>query len=61
VNGLTNEVLLAILIHRTEALDAQYPCDENKEGIEHMKKALEAFNKRTANRKDRGVEDQLIK
>lgn len=61
INGLTNEVLLAILIHRTETLDAQYPCDENKEAIEHMKKALEAFNKRTANRKARGVHDQLVK
>lgn len=55
-NGLTNEALLAILIHRTECLDSLYPCEENKEGIRHMKAALAAFEARTANRLKRGVE-----
>lgn len=56
VNGLTNEVLLEILIDRTEYLDNLFPCKENKNAIKSMKKALSEFNKRTKDRKDRGVE-----
>lgn len=59
VNGLTSEALLAILIHRTETLNGQFPCDENELAILHMKKALEAFDARTAKRRARGVEGQL--
>ena len=33
VNGLTNEALLAILIHRTNILNEQFPCNENSEAI----------------------------
>lgn len=58
VNGLTNESLLAILIHRTEKLDAAFPSEDNKAAIASMKQALESFNKRTANRLARGVEGQ---
>ena len=60
-NGLTNEALLAILIHRTETLNAQYPCAENEAAIEFMNKARDAFEARTANRKARGVEGKLVK
>lgn len=61
INGITNEALLTILIHRTEVLNAQYPCHENEVGIEFMRKALDAFEARTINRKARGVEGKLIK
>lgn len=56
VNGLTNEALLAILIHRTKFLDAQFPCDENARAIQHMEEALVNLEVRTARRMTRGVE-----
>lgn len=56
VNGWTSEALLAALIHRTETLNKMFPCQENLDGIEHMKSALSAFEARTAKRKARGVE-----
>lgn len=61
VNGLTNESLLAIMIHRTQELNKLFPCEENKTAISHMEQALQAFNKRAADRKARGVEGQLVK
>lgn len=60
-NGLTNEALLTILIHRTMVLNELYPCEENANAIRHMKEALDAFNQRTTNRKARGVEGKLVK
>lgn len=40
VNGMTNEALLAVLIHRTKHLDSEFGCDENKRAIKHMEEAL---------------------
>ena len=59
VNGLTNEALLAILIHRTKFLDAKFGCDENKRAIQHMEEALVNLEVRTARRIVRGVEGKL--
>lgn len=56
VNGVTNEALLAILIHRTKFLDAKFPCDENKRAIQHLEEALVNLEVRTARRIARGVE-----
>ncbi len=56
VNGITNEALLAVLIHRTNILNNNFPCDENKRAISYMENALALFNKRTADRQRRGVE-----
>ena len=56
VNGLTNEALLAILLHRTKVLNKLFPCKENEEAILHMQQAFQWFNQRTINRKARGVE-----
>lgn len=56
VNGLTNEALLAILIHRTEFLNSKFHCEENDEAIRHMKQALVNLEVRTARRIVRGVE-----
>lgn len=56
VNGVTNEALLAILIHRTEVLNQRYPCRENSVAITKMQEALMWFDKRTSDRKARGVE-----
>lgn len=60
VNGLTNEALLAILIHRTKILDVKFPCDENKRAIQHMEEALVNFEVRTARRMVRGVEGKEV-
>lgn len=56
VNGLTNEALLAILIHRTKLLDSKFGCDENKRAIQHMEEALVNLEVRSARRIVRGVE-----
>lgn len=60
LNGLTNEAMLAILIHRTKYLDSKFPCNENKHAIEAMQSALNAFESRTKGRIDRGVEGQNL-
>lgn len=60
VNGVTNESLLAILIHRTKILNDMFPCEENRIAIEHMKKALESFESRTKNRIQRNVEGKNL-
>lgn len=59
VNGTTNEALLAILIHRTKALNDNFPCDENNRAITYMENALALFEQRTQNRQERGVEGKL--
>jgi predicted secreted protein len=58
VNGLTNEALLSILIHRTQVLNSRFPCRENAIAITKMEEALMWFNKRTADRQARGVEGE---
>lgn len=56
VNGVTNEALLSILIHRTEYLNKLYACPENEQALAGMRVALEAFEARTRDRIARGVE-----
>ena len=58
VNGITSEALLAILIHRTEVLNGNFPCAENEEALAGLKQALYAFESRTKNRIQRGVEGE---
>lgn len=53
---VTNEALLAILIHRMEFLNSKFHCEENDEAIRHMKQALVNLEVRTARRIVRGVE-----
>jgi hypothetical protein len=59
VNGITNEILLAILINRTKILDCQYPCTENKLAISHMEDALGILEQRTARRISKGIEGKM--
>lgn len=56
VNGLTNEQLLAIIIHRTKILDAKFSSPYNREAITSMEQALANFERRTKERQQRGVE-----
>ena len=60
VNGLTNESLLTILIHRTNELNNKFPCVENIIAVEHMLDALANFNQRTQKRISRGVEGMAV-
>ena len=56
VNGLTNEALLAVLIHRTRALNDRFPCRENSLAITNMQQALMWLEERTKDRIGRQVE-----
>lgn len=60
VNGLTNEALLAILIHRTQILNEQFPCNENSEAIALMTKAKHVFESRTKRRQAAGIEGKMV-
>ena len=55
-NGTTNEEVLAVLIDRLNGLQNKFPCRENGIAIEHIESALLWLNKRTSDRKARGVE-----
>lgn len=54
--GTTNEEVLACLIDRLGKLQAKFPCRENALAITKLEEALMWLNKRTADRKARGVE-----
>ena len=58
INGVTNETVLAALIHRTKVLNAKFPCRQNSIAITKMEEALMWFENRTAERQKRGVEGQ---
>ena len=57
VNGVTNEVLLAILIDRLEGFQSsKYACEENETALTHCVLALQNLELRTKARTERGVE-----
>lgn len=57
VNGITQEVLLAIVIDRLRCFQAgPYACPENADALTHATEALEALKSRTRARMARGVE-----
>lgn len=57
VNGVTHEVLLAILIDRLEAFQAgPYACWENRLALKNLIEATEWLKARTTGRVERGVE-----
>ena len=60
VNGLTNEALLAILIHRTNILNEQFPCNENSEALVLMTQAKQVFEHRTKRRQAAGIEGKMV-
>lgn len=55
-DGTTNEEVLKMLIDRMNHLQAKFPCRENAIATTHMETALLWLEKRTADRKARGVE-----
>lgn len=57
VKGVTNEALLAILIHRMQGFQAgKFACPKNAEILRHLEEAFWASNDRTNERRQRGVE-----
>ncbi len=59
-DGTTNEEVLEMLIHRTQALHTKFPSRENALALTHMETALMWFEKRTRDRKARGVEGKNL-
>lgn len=55
-DGTTNEEVLAMLIDRMRGLGEKLPSRENSLAITKLEEALMWLEKRTANRKARGVE-----
>lgn len=60
VNGLTNDALLAILIHRMNVLNSRFWCRENDRVISNLEDTLAFLEVRTARRMVRGVEGKEL-
>jgi len=57
VNGVQNEDLLAIVIHRLQGFQSgPYKCDANQVALDNCQLALNALEARTKAREARGVE-----
>ncbi len=57
INGASDELLLELLIQRTEAWQGSpYACEENEMALDHLRMALLAKQTRTARREEQGVE-----
>jgi hypothetical protein len=57
VNGLTHEVLLAIIIDRLRSFQAgSFASDDNEQALNHCESALSHLQERTRKRIARGVE-----
>lgn len=59
-DGTTNEEVLAVLICRISFLQKKFPCRENAIVITKLEECLMWLNKRTNDRKARGVEGKQI-
>ena len=60
-DGTTNEDVLRVLIDRLGTMQAKFPCRENAIVVTHLETALLWLDKRTADRKARGVEGKHLK
>lgn len=60
-DGTTNEEFLRVLIDRLNFQQAKLPCRENAIAITHFETGLLWLEKRTADRKARGVEGMQLK
>ncbi len=57
VNGITNEVLLAIVTNRLEGFQSgRFANEHNGRALQHVRMAMSALIERTEERKERGVE-----
>lgn len=61
-NGITQEVLLEIVRHRLASFQAgPFACKENASALAHVEDAIMWLNRRTAKRRNRGVEGKSVK
>lgn len=60
-DGTTNEDVLRVLIDRMQFLQSKFPCRENAIVITKLEESLMWLEKRTADRKSRGVEGKQLK
>lgn len=61
VNGVTHEVLLAIIQHRLEGFQSgKFACEENAMALDAVKEAIAHLKRRTEKRLARGVEGTHI-
>lgn len=60
-DGTTNEEVLKVLINRMQSLQAKFPCRENAIATTHFETGLLWLEKRTTDRKVRGVEGKHLK
>jgi hypothetical protein len=56
INGVTNEEVLEVLIHRLRKLNEKFSCKENAIAITNLESAKMWLNKRTEDRIERQVE-----
>ena len=60
-NGITQEVLLAIVIDRLRSFQkGPFACDSNAKALEHAEASLEWLKSRTRDRMRRGVEGRNV-
>jgi hypothetical protein len=61
VNGITQEVLLAIVADRLECFQAgRFASDYDAKALEHVKAAMDSLLQRTRDRMARGVEGRSV-
>lgn len=60
-DGTTNEEVLKVLIDRMNSMQAKFPCRENAIVVTKLEESLMWLEKRTADRKSRGVEGKHLK
>jgi len=61
VNGVTQEILLAIVADRLESFQSgPFKNENNRLALDHVKNALEALKARTRERQARGVEGKNV-
>ena len=56
IDGVTNEEVISVLIHRLEKLNEKFFCPENSFAIDNLRGALMWLARRTEDRTTRGVE-----
>lgn len=59
-DGTTNEEVIKMLVDRMNSLQAKFPCRENAIATTHLETALLWLEKRTSDRKLRGVEGKHL-
>lgn len=60
-DGTTNEEVLRVLIDRLTTMNNKFPCRENSIVVTKLEESLMWLEKRTADRKKRGVEGKWTK